>query len=397
MKLIGSLLLLLTVCSIACAVENQAFLGIFAETRVSKMPGMGEMAKMPKEMLDKIPNIDMMLGKPTRTLNIRLWSPTLAPEGSFAWIAPPDVLKQGPRLDLELFRPKPVTPGQDVTPVGPDGKPIKPSEFTIKIYWGSSKTVRPGQPKVYTFGNMTPEGRAQMQQAAGAMAAMGKMMSSFAPGGRGHGGSGGDYTYKPDWTTAYWPTEKQPGKIAMDASCVGSFALTTNYTGNVTLPVPSNVTFLDPIDLTSPNLDEGPDFEKYLPLEWKQIPNLLGIHGMLMGMEGKSTLILWFSSEVLTDEMMATDWDFLQMAEVRDFVAKTIMMKGDTTNADVPEGIFKNCDMVMMQMIGYGPGAALAEGQPLPRLQTKTTFSSMLGGKAMGGGGRRGGDNGDSE
>ena len=38
----------------------------------------------------------------------------------------------------------------------------------------------------------------------------------------------------------------------------------------------------------------------------------------------------------------------------------------------------------MLTMIGYGSGAALAEGQPLPRVQTKTTLNAMLGGKAMG-------------
>jgi len=34
-------------------------------------------------------------------------------------------------------------------------------------------------------------------------------------------------------------------------------------------------------------------------------------------------------------------------------------------------------------MIGYGPGTALDQAQPLPRVQTKTTLTAMLGGKMM--------------
>jgi hypothetical protein len=388
MKLIA-LLSVLVVCSMAWPEGDQAYLGIFAETKVMKMPGMGDMpdlSQIPKEFLDKMPNIDLMMGKPQMTLNVRLWSPGLAPPDATAWLAPPSGLKQGPRLDLDLYRPQPVTPGEEGQP-GPGGEPGMPPEFTIKIYWGSSETVKPGQPKIITFGGTTPENRAEMQKQARAMQAMGQMLSSMGPGGGRRGAAGGDYSYKPDWTTGYWPTDKQPGKIAQDASLVGTFAL-TSFCGSVSLDVPSNVTFLAPIDLVSPDLAEMPALDGSLHLEWKTIPNLLGIHGMLMGMEGKSTMILWLSSEVLTDETTGLDWDYLQMAQVRDLVEKTVLMKGDNTKATVPAGIFKNCDMVMMQMIGYGPGVALNEGQPLPRLQTKTSFSSMLGGKGMNMGGR---------
>jgi hypothetical protein len=348
-----------------------------------KMPGMGEMpdlSEIPKEVLDRMPNLELMMGKPQRLLNVRLWSPGIADPDATAWLAPPDVLKQGPRLDLELYRPQPVTPGHEGE-TGP-GEGGMPPEFTIKIYWGSSETVKPGQPKVITFGGATMENRAQIQRQARAMQAMGQMLSSMGLGGVRRGAVGGDYTYKPDWTTGYWPTEKQPGEIADDASLVGTFAL-TSFCGNVSLDVPSNVTFLAPIELVSPGFSEMPSLDDALALKWNPIPNLLGIHAMIMGIEGKTTMILWLSSEVLTDETTGLDWDYLQMAEVRDLVAKTVLMKGDDTDATVPKGIFKNCDMVMMQMIGYGPGVALNQAQPLPRLQTKTTFSSMLGGKGM--------------
>ena len=78
------------------------------------------------------------------------------------------------------------------------------------------------------------------------------------------------------------------------------------------------------------------------------------------------------------------------MAEVRDLVKKEIVMAGDRVDVTVPAAIFKDCDMVMFQMIGYGPGAATDSGQPLPRVQTKTTLSIMLGGKKMPRPGREG-------
>ena len=111
-----ALLSLLAVCSIAWPADDQAYLGIFAETYVMKMPGMPGMADIPKEMLDKIPNAEMLMGKAQRVLDVRLWSPGLAPMDATAWLAPPDGLKQGPRLDLDLFRPQPIKPGEETIP-----------------------------------------------------------------------------------------------------------------------------------------------------------------------------------------------------------------------------------------------------------------------------------------
>jgi hypothetical protein len=51
--------------------------------------------------------------------------------------------------------------------------------------------------------------------------------------------------------------------------------------------------------------------------------------------------------------------------------------------------------MAMLTMVGYGPGAALGAGQPLPRIQTKTSLMATLGGKAMSGMGNLGADPGD--
>lgn len=359
--------LLLAAIGMACSstpADDQAYFAILAETKVGRMAGMPPMdlsglppgIKLPPQAL-------MFSGKANRLLNIRLWSPSIAPAGATASVAPPAGLKQGAKLDLELYRPEGASDtGEKVQGFDPDSEPEK---FTIKIYWGSSPTVKEGQPKIITWGGLTPEQKVAMKDRA-----------------REAQAAAGSYFYKAGWTTGYWPTKSQPGQISNDASLVGKYALTTSYTGNVEIEAPSNVDFLAPIALSSPNLDNKIDLKKAIEFKWPAIPNALGLNAGIMSMEGKNTMVIWTSSEVFTEGLMG-DMGFLQMAEVRDFVAKTMFMAGDRTSVTVPAGIFANADFAMMNMAGYGPGSALEKAQPLPRIQTKTTLMLMLGGKKM--------------
>lgn len=352
----------LAACLLAPAAnQDQAYLAILAETKVGRMVGMPPMdlSELPPGI--KLPPEAMMFsGQPARILNVRLWSPSIAPPDATASIVPPAGLKQGNKLDLELYRPKGEKSEEPVRGFEPDKTP----DYTIKIYWGSSETVREGQPKIIKWTGLTPEQQEVMKEKAREMNAR------------------NSYFYKPNWTTGYWPTKKQPGQIDKDASLVGKYSLTTNYTGNVEIEAPSNVDFLAPINMSSPNLENKLDLNKFIPFQWAQIPNALGLNGGIMGMEGNNTMILWNSSEVFVDGLMG-DMGFLQMAEVRDYVEKTVFMAGDRTSVTVPAGIFANADFVMMNMAGYGPGAALETAQPLPRIQTKTSLMIMLGGKKM--------------
>ncbi len=356
----------------AWAQDDQAFFGIFAETSLMVMPGMGGVADMLKDMPAGVPipdELKAMLegGKPERKLTMRLWSPGIASDDAFAWVAPPEGLGVGDRLDLMLYRPQP-DEGDAAIPGMPDL-----DQMTLKIYWGSSPTVKPGQPMVIKFTDLPDLQSAQMRE---------KMRAAMAEGGR--------YFHKPDWTTAYWPNEdKDPVTIGEEASLVGNYALTTNYTGNIEIEAPEDVEFLAPIELSSPDTSEAPDLEEALLLEWAEIPHALGIHAGIVGMEGRNTLVLWSSSETLDEDSMLPDMDYLEMAQVRAFVASGMMMPGDATECTAPEGIFAECTMPMLTMVGYGPGASLPEGQPLPRVQTKTTLGMQLGSMMAGMGGGR--------
>ena len=355
-----------------CIAENQAYLGIFAETRVMKMMGMPDLSEMiknlPPGMLASNPALAnmMALAAPQRSLTVRLWSPGVAPQKASAALAIPPGLKLGERLDLELYRPE-----AEKHEVGGEGDASLPN-FTIKYYWGSSPTVKPGQPIVVDIKTMmTPAMIANMR------AAMKK--------GGGHNRN--QYFYKPDWTTGYWPsTDKGPSKIEADAGMGGTYTLTTNYTGQVTLDIPNNVTVLAPLEFTAPKLDAPPPLDQPLAFTWKPVPQVLGYNMMIIGMQdmgsqGNNTLIIWQSSEIRAD--MGVDWDYMQMSQVRELVKSNVLMGSERKDVTVPAGIFAEADMANLMMVGYGPGAARANGQPLPRAQTKTTMTVMLGGKKM--------------
>ncbi|HLV82108.1 MAG TPA: hypothetical protein VKT32_17595 [Chthonomonadaceae bacterium] len=351
---------------LARADDQQAYLGIFAETSAMKMAGMPAMPKLPPGV--KLPPQAQaaleQFSKAQRKLTVRLWSPGIAKDDATASLAVPDGLKQGPKLDLDIFRPKPES-GSSGDEGGESGPPVDTS-MVIKQYWGSSATVKPGQPVVIEFGGLTDEQKAAIRRQA-------------ARNRRAAGA--GSYFYKPDWTTGYWPSEKQPGVIDADAALTGHYALTTNYTGNVEIDVPDQVNFLAPIEMSSPDLSSQVPLDQAITFHWTSIPNILGYYAQIVGMQGRKTIIMWSSSEIKPEMGFATD--YLQMSEVRDLVKKQTFMDGDRVEVTVPAGIFQDCDTVMLQMIGYGPGTALDKGQPLPRVQTKTTLMIMLGGKMM--------------
>lgn len=349
--------------SVPIQTPDQAFFAILAETKMGRLAGMPvmDLSGLPPGI--KLPPQAMMFsGKAARVLNMRLWSPSIAPADAKASVAPPAGLKQGAKLDLELFRPTAASGTEKIRDFDPDADP---EAFTIKIYWGSSTTVKEGQPKVITWKGLTPDQQEAMKN---------RMREANA--------GSGSYFYKPNWTTGFWPTSKQPGSIDAAASLVGKYALTTTYTGNVEIEAPANVNFLNAIEMASPNLDRKIDLKKPIEFKWKEIPNALGLHAAIMAMEGKNTMIFWISSEVFVEHLMG-DMGFLQMAEVRDYVSKTQFMEGNRTEVNVPAGIFANADFAMMQMAGYGPGTALDQAQPLPRIQTKTSLMLMLGGKKV--------------
>jgi hypothetical protein len=358
MRKIGLLgLSLVGIAAAANTQQEQAYFAILVETKQMKMAGMDmpEMPELPPGVT--LPPGVVLPGQAKRGLLVRLWSPSIAPPDAKATLSIPPGLKLGDKLELSLYRPT----AQENETGGVGGGQAQDTDFTIKLYWGSSDKVREGQPKIIKLGDLTPEQKAEMD----------RQQREARPGG------GTSYFYKPNWTTGYWPAKNQEGTIKKDASLKGTYALSTTYTGNVTIDVPDGVEFMNPIDITAPDLKNEIDLKKAIPFQWKQIPGALGQNAMIMGMEGEKTLILWSSSETYSPQVMG-DSGFLQMADVRQRVADKLFMPGDQTKMTVPAGIFAKSEFAMMNMAAYGPGAALDKAQPLPRVQTKSSLQLML-------------------
>jgi hypothetical protein len=349
--------------------DDQSYLAILAETHEMRMAG-AKQIKMPKLPPGfKLPAGVSLPGQPSRSLSVRLWSPSIAPDSATASLAIPSGLQLGDKLDLDLYRP---TPEENTGGGGGGGSrgSSTPPDFTIKFYWGSSPTVQAGQPKVIKLADLAPE---QMME-------MSKRQRESTPMQRG--GAGGSFFYKPNWTTGHWPGSTGGSEITENASLTGSYKLTTNYTGSVAIDVPAGVDFLAPIDMTSPDLSQKVPMDQAMNFQWSAIPNALGSNASIIGMVGQNTMIIWSSSESFNNNLMA-DTNYLQMDEVRQRVADHLFMGPSTTSVTVPAGIFGDADFASMTMIAYGPGTALDKTQPIPRVQTKSTLQIMLGGKKM--------------
>lgn len=356
--------------SLTFAADEQAYLRIFAEAQVMKIAGVPEMPQLPIKIpgLSGIPGLG---GAPLRILTVRLFAPIIAPDDATASLAIPPGLKLGPKLDLALYRPTTEKPEPG------EFKPEEVPDFTILRYWGSSATVREGQPETINWGALTPEQEATLREQ------MAKAAKKSA------------YFYGEDWTTGYWPSGKATGNVDEKASLVGNYALTTTFAGNVELEVPKGVDFLGGIKLTSPDLSELPPLEEALTFRWEPVSGVLGYHAMIVGMKGEKTMITWSSSEVKED--IVAGLDYLEPERAAELVEAGVLMAPDRKEVIVPAGIFKDCDTVFLTMVGYGRGVEV-QGKPLASLQTKTTLTAMLGGKEaqkqMGGGEEETGDGG---
>ena len=366
MKILNFAFLGLVTAATAQTSDDHAYLGIFAETHVMRIMGMKRaLPNLPAGIKLPPAAAAFMPGAPTRSLNVRLWSPGLAPDSATATLAPPSGLGLGDKLNLDLYRPQPATAGGNAGGGGGGGGNSQPPDLTIKIYWGSSPTVQPGQPKTFNMATLTPS--QQMEMAS--------HMRMPTPGG-----GGGSYFYKDGWTTAHWPTESDAGTIPDSASLAGTFTLNTSYAGNVSIDTAPGVDFLPAINITSPDLGSKIDFSGPIAFQWDPLPNAIGQFATIFGMEGKNTLILWSSSEVYVEQLMA-DMGYMQMSDVKSEVDGKVFMAGGATSMTVPAGIFQNADFSMMNMVAYGPGTAKDGTQPTPRIQTKSTLMLMLGGK----------------
>lgn len=369
-RLILALSLLAVASAPLLAETRKADLAILAETRADIMPGMEVPEGFDPEMLKgfpgmaDIPGLSGLFG-PKRSLEILLSSPGKAPSDAYARVTAPASFKKGPVLNLEIEKPGKPVPWESGTDEAENRMPDKQKEFVIKRYWGSSQTVRQGQPEVIKWSTLNQQMQGQIQAAV----AKAKLFGELA---------------EPDNTRAYWPNKPDDYNIAKDASLAGEWKLDTNYCGTASLIAPTDVTFLAPFEFSGALKSGDIDLNSAITINWKAIPGLLASEAGAMGMEGENTLILWSSSEKKTDNWMGGGMGgFITAAEAQAGVKDGTLIAPDKTTVFIPAGIFKNCDMATLTMTGYGKGAASTGDKVNARIQTKTVATVMLGGNMM--------------
>lgn len=351
---------LLLAAAVACAQSgDKPELTLSADTMKMTIPGL-ENIKLPPQAQAALGGSGF--GSAQRSLSVTLMKPGAPPESPTASLDIPEVLKLGPKLDLQVNQP--AKPGVEGDPALPGGIP----DFVLNRYWGCSQTVRPGQPKVTSTKDLAPG-----------------IAAGLARSGRGARVNGG----RPNWTDAYWPNGKNPAqnRIQETAALPGKYALHSNFVPGVQFEIPAGVTFLEPVSLTLP---QGADaLDRSVEVAWKPVAGALGYVAMATGMKQPKTMIMWTSAESEDGIAAAYGADGDPKAQV----AKGILLPPDRTKCYIPEAIFKGCQGVSVQLIAIGPSFTQA-GTPAVKVHTRSTGMSMLGFPGgFGGAGKPGDDN----
>ena len=308
-----------------------------AATQSTSIPGMpqGEMSGLQDMIMGKMAGIG-----PKRSLILQLSSPRALPAGPEATHDIPPGLNMGETLPLLIpDRESPVR-GEE-----PQGKMEKP-KMRVLIYWGCSETVQPGQPKVLDTEKMS-------------IVEFGKAMA-------GRSGSG-QYPPLQRAGAAYaeWPNRILHRDVPQDGSLLGDHFIHGNYTPDIKFTVDEKHDFMAPVEFVASRggLADSINFQ------WKKIPTAIGYFAMAIGHNDKTgEMIIWSSSEV--QEPGYGLMNYLSPSDVSRFIKEKVIMGPEVTTCSIPKGIFKDAQVAMLQVIGYGDELNIAY-PPKPKNSSK--------------------------
>ncbi|MCE5313537.1 MAG: hypothetical protein ABFD49_02035 [Armatimonadota bacterium] len=190
-------------------------------------------------------------------------------------------------------------------------------KVTLKTYWGSSEAVEPGQPSVKESDNVEP--RSQQD-------------------------------YK---TIAVWPGQSKKGKagqISENASAVGIYNLTADYTGSTFVTLSSEQDFLAPIRLIG--LDKNVDLDKPIKVEWNAVPNALAYMVTAYGGNADETITWTAGSEA--GAALNVDNTAFAREELDKLIEQKALLSATTTSATIPAEAFKGSTGVMLLVTAIG-------------------------------------------
>ncbi|MCL1941544.1 MAG: hypothetical protein FWG09_06330 [Synergistaceae bacterium] len=223
--------------------------------------------------------------------------------------------------ELPLLRPEQQGGGKDA-----GGVPGVQENWTVKIYWGSSKTVQKGQPIVISPQDMK-SGKGKFAE----LANVGTGVRRSAP--------------PSGWGWGKWPNKKSSIQVPKGASLKGSHRLEGNYLPQIKFDV-SNHDFLPPL-----NVKMGGDLKSSIPLSWGSVKGAVGYFAYAMASnQAKKETIIWTSSSKPTMGIMMHE----HSSKIKELVKSGIVMGPDKSACDIPAGIFAECDGAMVMASAWG-------------------------------------------
>ncbi|MDR3076775.1 MAG: tetratricopeptide repeat protein [Synergistaceae bacterium] len=283
-----------------------------------------------------------------------------------AWLLPPDAMKMN---RLPLVRPERPQAAGDMT----SGR----EDWTLKIYWGSSKTVKPGQPIIIST----------------------KDAGKNSPKLFNHQPSANIWRGAPKngWGWGVWPNAKLTETVPQGASLIGEHFVYGNYLPHIRFKV-GHHDFMDAITAAS----SGGGNEA-AAVKWEELPGAVGYFVYAMSAdETKREMTIWTSSEKATAGIQGHEY----ASKIRDLEKQGVVLQPGTRAVDIPAGIFAGSDNTILMVHGWGEDF-YASYPPKPENAPKdwkpdwtarglfmSTWTGMLGMEMPGGGGGYSGDGG---
>lgn len=341
------IIIFLLLCAVTQAQEERLL--FTAETVMFQVAGMPDMQET-KKQLDSIA-IPSAVSSPIfqnakKKFKIRFWSPVEISKDSTATIYPPTDLKLGEKIHLTL-----VKPGEGNNSESAEAIEEELSNLKINYFWGAEGA----QGDFYDWDNIP-----DMQKSVIIRQIYSENSSLF---------------YKSDYSCAYWP-KSDTQRIAKQAKLAGVYRLENNYTTNIEVDIPENITFLEPFNFSSPDLSKTPSFEKPIIFRWKPIPNIMGFYAMILGTNKDGSITVWSSSESAVADTIAEEYPDYET--IRKMVTDKIFMPAEKTEMKVPAKIFSKCESVFMIINGYGNEYLFDDNNTQTQVKTKTSMLIML-------------------
>jgi hypothetical protein len=208
------------------------------------------------------------------------------------------------------------------------------------FFWGCGENVGPGQPVILDF--------AQLAQGALPPNMRSVSVRAFRSGP----------SFGRDRGFAEWPNRKETKAVPAAGSLVGDHRVTGGFIPEIRFAVGSGHDFMEPLALRQNKPASGGQL-----LQWNRVPTAIGYfaNGLGFKREGASAgeggdIVYWNSSSVRLlggEQLMG----FLPPAETERLIRENVVMKGDTTQCQVPRQVAEAAggELMMLNLNAFGP------------------------------------------